>query len=71
MSIQKNVILIGSVLLVFILPVASSAQTGKRKKKNEIYFSWGYNTEWYTRSTLKISQPELGNDYRFKNIKGT
>jgi hypothetical protein len=69
MSIQKNVMLIGSVLLGFILPVAASAQTEK-KKKGEFYFSWGYNTEWYTHSTVKISQPELGNDYQFKNVRG-
>jgi hypothetical protein len=70
MSIQKNVMLISSIFLVFILPVTASAQTEKKKKKKEIYFSWGYNTEWYTNSTVKISQPELGNNYRFKNVKG-
>jgi hypothetical protein len=70
MNLQKSVILIVSVFLVFILPVVTSAQTGTKKKKGEIYLSWGYNTEWYTRSTVKIRQSELGNDYQFKNVRG-
>lgn len=37
-------------------------------KKGEIYFSWGYNEEWYTHSNIHISQPSLGNNYTFKNI---
>ena len=32
------------------------------------YFSWGYNKEWYTHSSIHISQPSLGNDYTFKNV---
>jgi len=68
MSIQKNVMLIGA-LVLFFAPAITSAQT-KKKKKGEIYISWGYNTEWYTRSTLKISQPELGNHYSFRDIRG-
>lgn len=37
-------------------------------RKGEIYFSWGYNEEWYTHSNLHISQPSLGNHYTFKNL---
>lgn len=36
----------------------------------ELYFSWGYNKEWYTKSTVKIDQPSLGNHYRFISTKG-
>ena len=46
------------------------AQTKKKERKKEIYFSWGYNTEWYTKSNVKISQPSLGNNYQFRNING-
>jgi hypothetical protein len=35
-----------------------------------LYFSWGYNKEWYTKSTVKIDQPSLGNHYSFISIKG-
>lgn len=38
--------------------------------RGEYYFSWGYNTESYTHSTIKISQRSLGNKYSFINIKG-
>ena len=36
----------------------------------QFYFSWGYNTEWFTHSDLKIKQPELQNNFTFENIKG-
>ena len=56
------------VLSVSILSAA--AQNDKKARKKEFYFSWGYNKEWYTNSTIKISQPGLGNNYHFVNIKG-
>ncbi len=37
-------------------------------KNGDFYFSWGYNTEWYSKSDLYINQPELKNDYAFKDI---
>lgn len=47
------------------------AQKAKRpSRKGEFYFSWGYNTEWYTRSNVSVSQPELGNNYTFRRISG-
>jgi hypothetical protein len=53
-------------------PTQTMTITSKKKKKpfiKEIYASWGYNTEWYTRSTLHVSQPSLGNDYKMTGIK--
>ena len=47
-----------------------TAQTKKKDRKKEFYFSWGYNKEWYTRSNIKIDQPALGNHYSFENIQG-
>ena len=69
MSIRKCAPLPGSILLLFFLPLITTAQI-KKKRKGEFYLSWGYNTEWYTRSTVKIYQPELGNSFRFINVKG-
>ena len=42
--------------------------TGKKQRKNEIYFSWGYNKEWYTNSTVHISQPDQGTNYILKSV---
>jgi hypothetical protein len=50
--------------------VSASGQDQREKQKNEFYFSWGYNTEWFTNSNVRIRQPALGNDYTFENIKG-
>ena len=59
------------VTLGLIFSVSNSvAQNKKVYPKSEWYLSWGYNTEWYTRSNVHISQPELGNDYTFNRIKG-
>lgn len=38
-------------------------------KNGSLYFSWGYNTEWYTRSTVHVKQAGLGNDYKLLNVK--
>ena len=54
--------------IVLSLPFTLSAQN-RKKHKGELYLSWGYNTEWYTKSNIRISQPELGNNYTFNHIK--
>ncbi len=57
--------------IVFLMSeLNAGAQTNKKTRKKEIYFSWGYNKEWYTKSNVKINQPSLGNNYRFVSIKG-
>ena len=67
----------GFLLLAMTIPifgigqaVKSTSRSTTKDRKGEFYFSWGYNTEWYTHSNLRISQPELGNDFTFKNISG-
>ena len=67
---RKNRILFAAVAILMLLSVAGSAQTETPHRRGELYFSWGYNTEWYTHSNLKISQPSLGNDFTFQNIIG-
>lgn len=55
---------------VFLLPRTAFSQTKeKNQRKGEFYFSWGYNTEWYTNSTIHISQPSLKNEYSFESIE--
>ena len=54
--------------LVFSLIIA--LHTNGQARKKEFYFSWGYNAEWYTRSTIKVSQPALGSKYKLNDIQG-
>lgn len=64
---------ISAAIFIFFLLASnakSSAQTTKSEREGEFYFSWGYNTEWYTKSDVHISQPSLGNDYTFNNVDG-
>src|ERR1700733_4255431 len=58
------------IVLFLLLPFAGNAQTDLPHRRGEFYFSWGYNTETFTHSNLKIDQPSLGNNYVFDNIKG-
>lgn len=55
--------------LVILMPFFVAAQSKHSNRKGEFYFSWGYNKEWYTRSNVHVVQPELGNNYTFKNIR--
>jgi hypothetical protein len=60
-------------LVTMVLPffAFSQQQPEKKKKKfiKEVYASWGYNGEWYTHSTIHVSQPALGNNYDFVHVK--
>jgi hypothetical protein len=70
MQVPRKSIIRLILFFVCISPFLSFGQNGKVKRKHEIYFSWGYNAEWYTRSNVYVSQPELGNNYSFDNISG-
>jgi hypothetical protein len=56
-------------LFILFTVVTSDAQIKRAKHKGEFYFSWGYNTEWYTKSNLKVSQPDLGNNYTVVKVR--
>ncbi len=66
---------LSALLLAFALPYSAVAQTEqtppKKKKKfiKEVYASWGYNAEWYTHSSLHVSQSALGNNYTMVGVK--
>lgn len=47
---------------------APGLSASAKKKKHSFYFSWGYNTEWYTKSTVKVKQPDLNNDYQMVKV---
>ena len=42
----------------------------KKVRNHSFYFSWGYNTESYTRSNIHVSQPELGREYMLQQVVG-
>jgi hypothetical protein len=61
-------------IFLSVLPFAAAAQqqTPPKKEKHfikEVYASWGYNGEFYTHSTIHVSQSALGNDYNFVSVK--
>ncbi len=61
--------LLPAVLLLSVLGNSATAKDAAKKKRiGSIYASWGYNTEWYTPSTVKIKQPSLGNDYQMVKV---
>jgi hypothetical protein len=63
---------IGFILFIGLaLSLNTKAQnTDDVGKKGQLYFSWGYNKEWYTQSNIHVRQEALGNDYTFKNVIG-
>jgi hypothetical protein len=57
-----------SITFLCILYTAFLFSQSKIVKDGEFYFSWGYNTEWYTKSNINVSQPSLNNNVTFVNI---
>ncbi|TAJ62090.1 MAG: hypothetical protein EPO58_03920, partial [Chitinophagaceae bacterium] len=57
------------VVILLSMPLFVNAQNKKLERKGELYFSWGYNKEWYTNSNVKVNQPLLNNQYTLKNVK--
>ena len=54
---------------MIVVLVCNATMAQKKERKGEFYFSWGYNKEWYTHSTVRVMQPELGNDYKMVGVK--
>src|ERR1700744_3084448 len=69
--VSLTLILVQSLFLVFSAQAQTIPATTKKKPRTkEFYFSWGYNTEYYTHSIIHVVQPSLGNNYSFVDIKG-
>lgn len=55
------------IISIFSLLVGKAfAQQDSSKKfvgNGNFYFSWGYNKEWYSKSSIHIKQEDLGNDF--------
>ena len=65
--LPKNTFLILSAafLICFVLPL-----TPVYAQQGSVYFSAGYNTAWYSPSTIHVSQSQLGNSYDLVHVKG-
>jgi hypothetical protein len=57
------------IILVLTAPLFAGAQEKKKERKDEFYFSWGYNKEWYTHSDVKVNQPGLNNNYKLNSVR--
>jgi hypothetical protein len=64
------------IVLISLLPVFKQSVFAQQKSNwsfvgnGSLYFSWGYNAEWYTHSTLHVKQSSAGNDYKLIGIRG-
>ncbi|MCD6012252.1 MAG: hypothetical protein K0Q79_2114 [Flavipsychrobacter sp.] len=54
---------------VLLMNFTTLARAEKKHRQGSLYFSWGYNKEWYTRSNVHVKQSEQGNDYKLMNVK--
>ncbi len=57
------------IALMLLVPVLVLGQPKKNERKGELYFSWGYNKEWYTHSTVKVNQPGLNSNYKLNSVR--
>lgn len=75
-NIRKELVMARKYLtLLAVLSFTSLSLSAQQKrywsfvKNGSFYFSWGYNTEWYTRSTIHVKQPSLGNNYKLVRVR--
>jgi len=66
---RKNILLFLLFLLTANPAKAQSGQWFPLVSNGGIYFSWGYNKEWYSPSNVHVRQESLGNDYTLKQVK--
>ncbi|CAN5868189.1 membrane protein [soil metagenome] len=55
-------------LILFTASVTSLLAQKKHKLIDGMYFQWGYNTEWYTKSDIHVIMPN-GNNFKLINAK--
>lgn len=65
----RSIVLLSLITLPALAQTTETTKTPHKKHKHRLYASWGYNTEWYTHSTVSVSQPSLGSDYQLLNVK--
>src|SRR5690349_12317385 len=56
--------------LLFILLCATFPAFAQKHTINGMYFQWGYNTEWYTRSTIHFRMSN-GNNFTLHHARAT
>ncbi len=68
---KYSAFLLSTLFCVLCASSVSFGQDAPKKEKHRtrsIYGSWGYNEEWYTRSTVHVKQDGLGNDYELVHV---
>ena len=61
-------LLLSCLVLLSFSTFSKDAQTKKHRTRS-FYGSWGYNEEWYTRSTVHVKQPGMGNNYDLVHVQ--
>src|ERR1019366_2233188 len=67
---SNTLFLVSIVSVISIISINATAQSATNPFTSRMYFAWGYNKDSYSKSTIHISQPSLGNNYELKNISG-
>ena len=54
--------------ICLILALSTEAQSGKKRVFDGMYIQWGYNTEWYTHSTIHFRMSN-GNNFKLNHVR--
>jgi len=54
----------------FLLSASAAFAKKDKHRARSFYASWGYNEEWYTKSTVHVKQSDLGNNYDLLHVHG-
>ncbi len=70
--LKTSLILVGLAFFGVVSFAQEAKPTGKKKGKEHklsaVYFSWGYNQEWYTKCNVHVEQPRLNSNYDFIQV---
>jgi hypothetical protein len=64
--LSKSVLLISLLLMCNFFLFAQAPD--KKKTKRQIYFTWGWNKDYFTRSTLHFKDPTAGYDFELYHV---
>lgn len=64
--LSKTALLLG--LLLFVSQLLFAQASSKKNERRQVYFTWGWNKDYFTKSTLHFYDPSAGYDFKLYHV---